>query len=78
MKDMRARIKHWLIGIGVVGGIVLLCGYVIPAVIKGGFWVFLQMMYYPVTTIVVIMNLLVWQYIYIIYTERKTTENLDN
>ncbi len=78
MKDMRDIIKKIGIGVVVVGILILLCGYVLPAVIKGGFWVFLQMMYYPVTTIVVIMNLLVWQYIYIIYTERKTTENLDN
>ncbi len=75
---MRDIIKKIGIGVVVVGILILLCGYVLPAVIKGGFWVFLQMMYYPVTTIVVIMNLLVWQYIYIIYTERKTTENLDN
>lgn len=78
MIDMRDIIKKIGIGVVVVGILILLCGYVLPAVIKGGFWVFLQMMYYPVTTIVVIMNLLVWQYIYIIYTERKTTENLDN
>jgi len=67
-----------LIWLGLIGLLFLLCVYLIPALIKGGFWVLLQMMYHPFVSIIVILNLLMWQMVYIRYTERKKTENLDN
>jgi hypothetical protein len=70
---MRNKLKYVGIGVGVIGVLVLLCGYLIPALIKGGFWVLLQIMYYPLSSLIVLINLFMWQYVYILYTERKIT-----
>jgi len=75
MKSTIVKILKWS---GIVGVLLLLCGYVIPALIRGGFYLLLQMMYHPFVSIIVILNLLMWQMVYIRYTERKKTENLDN
>jgi hypothetical protein len=53
--------------------IVVLIGIVsiVPTLIRWFFWILLQMMYYPLTTIVILTNLFVWNYVYIRYTEKK-------
>ena len=68
MKSTIVNILKWS---GIVGVLLLLCGYVIPALIRGGFYLLLQMMYYPFISIIVIINLIMWQMVYIRYTERK-------
>lgn len=68
MKSTIVKILKWS---GIVGVLLLLCGYVIPALIRGGFYLLLQMMYYPFISIIVIINLIMWQMVYIRYTERK-------
>lgn len=63
---MRDKLK----GIGIVLcviGIVL----IIPPIIKGLFWILLQMMYYPLTTLIIVTNLFIWQYLWIKYSEKK-------
>ena len=71
VKSTIVKILKWS---GVVGMLVLLCGYLIPALIKGGFYLLLQMMYYPLTTVVITINLIMWQMVYIRYTERKQNQ----
>ena len=68
VKSTIVKILKWS---GVVGVLLLLCGYLIPALIKGGFYLLLQMMYYPYNTIIITLNLVMWQMVYIRYTERK-------
>jgi len=68
VKSTIVKILKWS---GVVGVLVLLCGYLIPVLIKGGFYLLLQMMYYPYNTIIITLNLVMWQMVYIRYTERK-------
>ena len=68
---MKSTIVKILKVSGVVGVLLLLCGYVIPALIRGGFYVLLQMMYHPFISIIVLINLIIWQMVYIRYTERK-------
>ena len=68
---MKSTIVKILKVSGVVGVLLLLCGYVIPALIRGGFYVLLQMMYHPFISIIVLINLIIWQLVYIRYTERK-------
>jgi hypothetical protein len=65
---MRDKLNGIGIVIGVIG--VIAC---IPMVIRGLFWILLQMFNYPLTTIVIVGNLLIWQYLYI-----RTTENNPN
>jgi hypothetical protein len=63
---MRDKLK----GIGIVLcviGVVL----IIPPIIKGMFWILLQMMYYPLTTLIIVTNLFIWQYLWIKYSEKK-------
>ena len=57
-----------------VQGFLMICGLIgivcfIPTLIHWCFWVLLQMMYYPLTTIIIIGNIWVWNYIYIRYTD---------
>ena len=56
-----------------VGLILLLIGIVavIPYLVKAFFWVLLQMMLYPITALIVTTNLLLWNYLYCVYTEKK-------
>ena len=68
VKSTIVKILKWS---GVVGVLLLLCGYLIPALIKGGFYLLLQMMHYPYNTIIITLNLVMWQMVYIRYTERK-------
>ena len=68
MKSTIVKILKWS---GIVGVLLLLCGYVIPALIRGGFYLLLQMMYHPIVSIIVVGNLIMWQMVYIRYTERK-------
>ena len=65
MRDMRDK----LYGVGLI---VLLIGivWIIPYLIKAFFWVLLQMMYFPLTTIIILVNLLLWNYLYCVYTEK--------
>jgi hypothetical protein len=65
MRDMRDKLYS-------VGLIVLLIGIVsiIPYLIKAFFWVLLQMMYFPLTTMIILVNLLLWNYLYCVYTEK--------
>jgi hypothetical protein len=63
---MRDKLK----GIGIVLcviGVVL----IIPSIIKGMFWILLQMMYYPLTTLIIVTNLFIWQYLWIKYSEKN-------
>ena len=71
MIDMRDIIKKFGIGVLGVGILILLCGYVLPALIWGFFWVLLQMMLFPLTSLIVLFNLMMWNCVYIMYTERK-------
>ena len=66
MRDMRDKLYS-------VGLILLLIGIVavIPYLIKAFFWVLLQMMYYPLTTMIILVNLGLWNYLYIRYTEKS-------
>jgi hypothetical protein len=70
---MKSTIVKILKVSGIVGVLLLLCGYVIPALIRGGFYLLLQMMYHPFISIIVLINLIIWQMVYIRYTERKIT-----
>ena len=65
MRDMRDKLYS-------VGLIVLLIGIVsiIPYLIKVFFWILLQMMYFPLTTMIILANLLLWNYLYCVYTEK--------
>ena len=70
VKDMSKIKKFFLYSIGIIG-LIFLVGVVIPALIKGFFWVMLQMMLFPLTTMVILVNLMAWNYLYIRYTENK-------
>ena len=70
VKDMSKIKRCCLYSIGLIG-IIFLVGVIIPALIKGFFWVMLQMMLFPLTTIVILVNLMAWNYLYIRYTENK-------
>ena len=63
---MRDILKGIVIVLCVIG-IVL----IIPPIIKGLFWILLQMMYYPLTTLIIVTNLFIWQYLWIKYSEKK-------
>ena len=67
MRDMRNKLFYVL----VIGSILFLSAVVLPLLIQGFFWVLLQMMYYPLTTMVILVNLMAWNYLYIRYTENK-------
>jgi len=69
MRDMRDIMDK-------VQGVLMICGLigiisVIPTLIRWFFWVLLQMMYYPLTSLIIITNLLLWNYLYIRYTDKK-------
>ena len=70
VKDMSKIKRYCLYSIGLIG-IIFLVGVIIPALIKGFFWVMLQMMLFPLTTMVILVNLMAWNYLYIRYTENK-------
>jgi len=65
MRDMRDKLMN-------VGLVILLIGIVavIPYLIKVFFWILLQMMYFPLTTMIILVNLLLWNYLYCVYTEK--------
>ena len=65
MRDMRDKVY---IGIGIIGLVLIVS--IIPYLIKAVFWVLLQMMYYPLTTLIIVTNLFFWNYLYIRYTEK--------
>jgi len=66
MRDMRDKVYGVLFLVGMLGIIL-----VIPYIIKAVFWVLLQMMYYPLTTLIIVGNLLLWNYLYCRFTEKK-------
>jgi hypothetical protein len=66
VKSTIVKILKW---VGVLSFILLLCGYVIPELIRGGFYLLLQMMYHPFVSMIILVNLLLWQMVYIRYTE---------
>ena len=68
---MRDKLKGIVIVLCVIG-IVL----IIPPIIKGLFWILLQMMYYPLTTLIIVTNLFIWQYLWIKYSEKKQLNKL--
>jgi|TARA_R110002124_G_scaffold88900_1_gene227671 hypothetical protein len=68
---MRDKLNGIGIVIGVIG--VIAC---IPMVIRGLFWILLQMFNYPLTSIVIVGNLLIWQYLYIRATENNPNKPL--
>jgi hypothetical protein len=68
---MRDKLNGIGILLGVIG--VIAC---IPMVIRGLFWILLQMFNYPLTTIVIVGNLLIWQYLYIRATENNPNKPL--
>jgi hypothetical protein len=63
---MRDKVYIVLGIVGLIGAVVIL-----PYLIKGFFWVLLQMMYYPATSLIILVNLFVWQWVYISYTEKS-------
>ena len=63
---MRDKLKGVLMIVGLIGIV-----SIIPTLIRWFFWILLQMMYYPLTTIIILTNLFVWNYVYIRYTEKK-------
>lgn len=67
-----SKLKQNLSVIGVIVGLLVLAGVVVPAMIRGFFYILLQMMYYPLTTMIILVNLMLFQYLYIKYTEKKT------
>jgi len=71
MRDMRNKLFYVL----VIGSILFLSAVIIPLLIQGFFWVLLQMMYYPLTTLVILVNLMLWNYLYIRYTENKVKKS---
>lgn len=67
---MRDKVYIVLGIIGVIGAVVIL-----PYLIKGFFWVLLQMMYYPAQSLLIMVNLMMWNWVYILYTENKEKLN---
>ena len=67
-----SKLKQNLSVIGVIVGLLVLAGVVVPAMIRGFFYILLQMMYYPLTTMIILVNLMLFQYLWIKYTEKKT------
>ena len=63
---MRDKLKGIVIVLCVIG-----MALIIPPIIKGLFWILLQMMYYPLTTLIIVTNLFIWQYLWIKYSEKK-------
>jgi hypothetical protein len=63
---MRDKLKGVLMIVGLIGIV-----SIVPTLIRWFFWILLQMMYYPLTTIIILTNLFVWNYVYIRYTEKK-------
>ena len=63
---MREKL-YLVLGVGVVIGLIS----IIPTMIRGLFWILLQMMYYPLTTLIIVTNLFIWQYLWIKYSEKK-------
>lgn len=70
MRDMRDKVYIVLGIIGVIGAVAIL-----PYLIKGFFWVLLQMMYYPAQSLLIMVNLMMWNWVYILYTENKEKLN---
>lgn len=66
VKSTIVKILQW---VGILSVLLLLCGYVIPELIRGGFYLLLQMMYHPLVSMIILVNLLLWQLLYIRYTE---------
>ena len=64
---MREKL-YLVLGVGVVIGIIS----IIPTMIRGLFWILLQMMYYPLASTIIVVNLLMFQFLYIRFTENKT------
>lgn len=67
-KSTIVKILKWS---GVVGVLLLLCGYLIPALIRGGFSILLYMLNEPLISLIIVVNLFMWQMIYIRYTDKK-------
>ena len=66
MRDIMDKVQGVLM-------IVVLIGIVsiVPTLIRWFFWILLQMMYYPLTTLIIVTNLFIWQYLWIKYSEKK-------
>lgn len=62
---MRDKVYIVLGIVGVIGAVVIL-----PYLIKGFFWILLQMMLFPMTSLIILVNLMVWNWVYILYTEK--------
>jgi hypothetical protein len=63
---MRDKVQVVLMIVSLIGIV-----SIVPTLIRWFFWILLQMMYYPLTTIIILTNLFVWNYVYIRYTEKK-------
>ena len=59
-RESTLKILSWL-GIGLV--LFLLCVYVIPALIMGGFYLLLQMMNHPLIALIVLINIGTWSFV---------------
>jgi hypothetical protein len=70
-KSTIVKILKWS---GVIGVLLLLCGYLIPALIKGGFLVLLYMLKEPLISLIILVNLFMWQMVYIKYTDKKKNQ----
>ena len=65
-KENTVTILSWLVMAFVV---LLLCVYVIPALLMGGFYLLLQILNWPLITLIVLINIGAW--IYAIHTYTK-------
>lgn len=66
MRDMRDKV-YGVLTLVVLIGIVS----IVPYVIKGFFWILLQMMLFPLTTLIILGNIMLWSYVISVYTEKK-------
>jgi hypothetical protein len=71
MRDIMDKVQGVLMICGLIG---IVC--IIPTLIRWFFWVLLQMMYYPLTSLIIITNLLLWNYLYIRYTDKKFNKKI--
>lgn len=66
MRDMRDKVYGVLTLVGLIGIV-----SIVPYVIKGFFWILLQMMLFPLTTLIILVNIMLWSYVISVYTEKK-------
>jgi len=68
VKENTITILMWLFWIGLL---FLLCVYVIPALIMGGFYLLLQILNYPFMALIVLINIGTWSFVIHHYNKVK-------